>query len=138
MNQIGDKITWEEARQVMLKGGRCKFHTWMAGNPYSQRYAAKEAYCADQGSYFILCWGGNLAKLQLYDPFLTEDWYITQLPPEPAPTAEELLEEIMVNMDNLLLACESRDCRMSSQFGCYSYQQAKRWFDKVRKRREEK
>lgn len=78
MNQIGDKITPDKARQIMQAGGECKPEGCDAMKFSNGRYVFAEF--------------GNEAYF--YECYLTDPWYIVKLPPESVPTAEELLEEM--------------------------------------------
>jgi hypothetical protein len=74
----------------------------------------------------IICAGGDCSEL---------GWVVTKLPPEPAQTTEELLEEGLELMDWLVK-------RYRSQFkfiiaaGHETWIKARDWIDKVRKLRE--
>jgi len=80
------KVGWEEARQIMLKGGWCRREIWGA---YIYAW-----YSAESGCYlwypFII--RENPKVLSLKEVYFTSTWVVVKEPPEPVPSVEERLE----------------------------------------------
>lgn len=83
--KVGDKVTWDEARQVMLKGGECR------------RTERQTPIKCDNDGFYV----GVPTGLQVYmnENYFTATWVIDKLPPEPTPIPEHRVE--MLKLQNL-------------------------------------
>ena len=95
------KVDWNEARQIMLKGGLCRFETFTEGC-YAEYLHGM--YWYNQGDQFP----NSAARrpLAFEDEFFTGTWIVVKEPPEPVPPCEDRLKEavrLMHEMHNMLI-----------------------------------